>query len=84
MVVVSIEDLDLFLALRKEDPLLEKEIKEVVEVEQLLKLAEDYGFDVIEADLFAAQQRDEDSLSAKELQRRMAGDARRLRHFIQG
>ena len=33
MVVVSIEDLDLFLALRKEDPLLEKELKEVVEVE---------------------------------------------------
>ncbi len=84
MVVVSIEDLDLFLALRKEDPLLEKELKEVVEVEQLLKLAEDYGFDVTEADLFAAQQRDEDSLSAKELQRRMAGDACRLRHFIQG
>ncbi len=84
MVVVSIEDLDLFLALRKEDPLLEKEIKEVVEVEQLLKLAEDYGFDVTEADLFAAQQRDEGSMSCQVWQRRMTGDAGRVRLFIQG
>ncbi|HGY5535870.1 MAG: Nif11-like leader peptide family natural product precursor [Prochlorococcus sp.] len=84
MLVVSIEDLDRLLALRKEDPSLDKELNDVIEVDQFLKLAEDYGFDVTEADLFSAQQREEGSLPAQELQRRMAGEARRLRHFIQG
>ncbi|MDP6309653.1 MAG: Nif11-like leader peptide family natural product precursor, partial [Prochlorococcaceae cyanobacterium ETNP14_MAG_4] len=46
MLVVSIEDLDRLLALRKEDPSLDKELNDVIEVDQFLKLAEDYGFDV--------------------------------------
>ena len=81
---MSIKDLDRLLALREEDPLLDKQLEDTIEVEQLLELAQDHGLDVTEADLFAAQQRDEDSLPAEELQRRMAEEARRLRHFIQG
>ncbi|KZR69671.1 Nitrogen fixation protein of unknown function [Prochlorococcus marinus str. MIT 1313] len=81
---MSIKDLDRLLALRKEDPLLDKQLEDAIEVEQFLELAQDRGLDVTEADLFAAQQRDEGSLSAEELQRRMAEESRRLRHFIQG
>ena len=81
---MSIKDLDRLLALRKEDPLLDKQLEDAIEVEQFLELAQDHGLDVTEADLFAAQQRDEGSLSAEELQRRMAEESRRLRHFIQG
>ena len=81
---MSIQDLDRLLALRKEDPLLDKQLEDAIEVEQFLELAQDRGLDVTEADLFAAQQRDEGSLSAEELQRRMAEESRRLRHFIQG
>ena len=81
---MSIKDLDRLLALRKEDPLLDKQLEDAIEVEQFLELAQDHGLDVTEADLFAAQQRDEGSVRAEELQRRMAEEARRLRHFIQG
>ena len=81
---MSIKDLDRLLALRQEDPLLEKQLEDAIEVEQFLELAQEHGLDVTEADLFAAQQRDEGSLSAEELQRRMAEESRRLRHFIQG
>ena len=81
---MSIKDLARLLALRKEDPLLDKQLEDAIEVEQFLELAQDRGLDVTEADLFAAQQRDEGSLSAEELQRRMAEESRRLRHFIQG
>ena len=81
---MSIKDLDRLLALREEDPLLDKQLEDAIEVEQFLELAQDRGLDVTEADLFAAQQRDEGSLSAEELQRRMAEESRRLRHFIQG
>ena len=81
---MSIKDLDRLLALRKEDPLLDKQLEDAIEVEQFLELAQDRGLDVTETDLFAAQQRDEGSLPAEELQRRMAEESRRLRHFIQG
>ena len=81
---MSIKDLDRLLALRKQDPLLDKQLEDAIEVEQFLELAQDHGLDVTVADLFAAQQRDEGSLSAEELQRRMAEESRRLRHFIQG
>ncbi|KZR74712.1 Nif11-like leader peptide family natural product precursor [Prochlorococcus marinus] len=81
---MSIKDLDRLLALREEDPLLDKQLEDAIEVEQFLELAQDRGLDVTEADLFAAQQRDEGSLPAEELQRRMAEESRRLRHFIQG
>ena len=81
---MSTKDLDRLLALTEEDPLLDKQLEDAIEVEQFLELAQDRGLDVTEADLFAAQQRDEGSLSAVELQRRMAEESRRLRHFIQG
>ncbi|KZR76631.1 Nif11-like leader peptide family natural product precursor [Prochlorococcus marinus] len=81
---MSIKDLDRLLALREEDPLLDKQLEDAIEVEQFLELAQERGLDVTEADLFTAQQRDEGSLPAEELQRRMAEESRRLRHFIQG
>ncbi len=84
MASVTLDDLDRLLARRKQDADLDGRLKEALDVEEFLQLAASQGLDVTESDLFAAQQRDEIALSAKDLQQRMADEARRLRHFIQG
>lgn len=81
---MSLEDLDRFLLRRKIDPLLAQILEQPLELDEFLKLAHQQGFQVTEADVFAAQLRDEKTYSAKELQHRLGDDARRLRHFIPG
>jgi len=81
---MSLEQLDAFLALARSQPDLTHQLQQPLEAEALLALARAHGFDLEEADLFAAQRREEERLSAAELQRRAGDEARRLRSFIPG
>ena len=47
-------------------------------------MAREAGYPLQESDVIAAQQREEETLSDVELQRRAGEEARRLRHFIPG
>ena len=81
---MSLEQLDAFLAHARSQPALAAQLVQPLAAEHLLELARSQGFAVEEADLFAAQQREEQRLSAAELQRRAGDEARRLRSFIPG
>lgn len=81
---MSLEDLDRLLALRGEDAQLAAQLAQPLGVQELSELAAARGLEVGEADVFAAQQREESRLSQQQLQERVAQEARRLRHFIQG
>ena len=81
---MSIEDLDRLLARRKTDPELALQLQQPLSLDEFLELAQQHGLEVTEADVFAAQQRDEKDCSAAELQQRMGDEVRRLRHFIPG
>lgn len=81
---MSLEQLDAFLAHARSQPDLAERLRQPLAAEALLALAQEQGFALDEADLFAAQQREEQRLSAAELQRRAGEEARRLRSFIPG
>ena len=81
---LSLEQLDAFLAHARRSPSLSEQLQQPLELEALLALAAAEGFAVSEADVVAAQAREEESLSDEELQRRAGQDARKLRTFIPG
>lgn len=81
---MSLEQLDAFLAHSRNEPELQEQLHEGVELEAFLALARTAGFAVEENDVIAAQQRAEAELSDAELQHRAGEEARRLRHFIPG
>jgi predicted ribosomally synthesized peptide with nif11-like leader len=84
---MSLEQLDAFLAHAHGDPALDRRLHDSVDppdLETFLALAREAGFAVEEADVIAAQQRAEATLSDEELQARAGEEARRLRHFIPG
>jgi predicted ribosomally synthesized peptide with nif11-like leader len=85
--MMSLDQLDAFLAQAGRDPELERRLHDhaaPLDLEAFLDLARSAGYTVEEADVFAAQVRDEATLSDAELQRRAGEEARRLRHFIPG
>jgi predicted ribosomally synthesized peptide with nif11-like leader len=85
--VMSLNQLDSFLAHAEADPELASRLHDhdnPLDLEGFLDLASEAGYDVEEADVFAAQLRNEEALSDDELQRRAGEEARRLRHFILG
>jgi predicted ribosomally synthesized peptide with nif11-like leader len=81
---VSLEQLDAFLARARSAPELAEHLRRPLPLEELLQLAAGEGFAVEEADVIAAQLREEERLSDTELQRRAGEEARRLRTFIPG
>ena len=81
---VSLQDLDRLMALRQQDPALAARLRQPLDLEAFLALASEFGCSVTEADVFAAQQREDSQRSAEELQRQQADESRRLRTFIQG
>jgi hypothetical protein len=81
---MALEDLDRLLALRAEDPDLSRQMAQPMAVDQLIALASQRGLSVTEADVLAAQEREDAAMAPQVLQERAAQDARRLRHFIHG
>lgn len=81
---LSLEQLDSFLAHARSQPQLAARLQQPLDLEELLQLAGAEGFAVEEADVIAAQLREEERLSDQELQRRAGEEARRLRSFIPG
>ncbi|MFQ6538292.1 MULTISPECIES: Nif11-like leader peptide family RiPP precursor [Aphanothece] len=79
---MSLEQLDAFLAEARQRQPLAARLAEPLELVDFLDLARGAGYAVEEADVIAAQQRQESRLSDAELQRRAGQEARRLRHFI--
>ena len=82
--VVSLQDLDRLMERRQQDPALAARLQEPLDLEAFIGLAEEFGCTVTEADVFAAQQREQGSLSSQDLQKCQAAEARRLRNFIHG
>ena len=81
---MSLQDLDAFLRQRQTDAALAPSLAEPLSVEALIELARGHGFKITAEDVLSAQAREEADAPSAELQRRMAEDSRRLRHFIQG
>ncbi len=81
---MSLEQLDAFLAHARGTAALAERLGQPLPLEELLALAAAAGFAVEEADVIAAQLREEQRLSSGELQQRAAQEARRLRTFIPG
>ena len=81
---MSLEDLDRLLTLRDSDSDLAKALAEPMDLEQFLGLAAEHGFALSEADVFAAEQREDHARTAAELQQDQAAESRRLRNFIHG
>ena len=81
---MSLQDLDNLLNQRQEEQELAKLLSEPVSVETLVELGRQRGLSITEADVISAQLREDTDAPSAELQRRMADESRRLRHFIQG
>jgi hypothetical protein len=81
---MALADLDRLLELRGQDPELAKAMAEPLAMDQLIALAAARGLAVTEADVLAAQERADAVMAPQQLQERVAQEARRLRHFIQG
>ena len=84
---MSLERLDAFLAHARQHPELDRRLHDhenPLELAAFLDLAREAGFELNEADVLAARQRQEDTLSDEELQRQAGEEERRLRHFILG
>ena len=81
---MALADLDRLLELRGQDPELAKSMAEPLAMDQLIALAAARGLAVTEADVLAAQERADAAMAPQQLQERVAQEARRLRHFIQG
>jgi|AACY02.3.fsa_nt_gi Nitrogen fixation protein of unknown function. len=81
---MALADLDRLLELRGQDPELAQAMAEPLAMDQLIALAAARGLAVTEADVLAAQERADAAMAPQQLQERVAQEARRLRHFIQG
>ena len=81
---LTLPALDAFLAFAQADAALAERLRQPLELDELLALGRSHGFALEEEDVLAAQQREEASLSASELQQRAGADARKLRSFIPG
>jgi len=84
---MSLDQLDAFLSYASRQPNLQRRLQDhqdPLDLGAFLALARSEGFVVEEADVIAAQQREEEHLSDEELQERAGTEARRLRHFIPG
>ena len=81
---MSLSQLDQFLSLRESNPLLSHRLASPLELEDFLQLAREWGFQLTESDVLAAQKRAMDQGSAAALQRAQAEESRRLRNFIHG
>ena len=81
---MSLSQLDQFLSLRESNPLLSQRLASPLELEDFLQLAREWGFQLTESDVLAAQKRAMDQGSASSLQRAQAEESRRLRNFIHG
>ena len=81
---MALADLDRLLELRGQDPELAQVMAEPLAMDQLIALAAARGLAVTEADVLAAQERADAAMAPQQLQQRVAQEARRLRHFIQG
>ena len=81
---MSLSQLDQFLSLRESNPLLAQRLASPLELEDFLQLAQEWGFQLTESDVLAAQKRAMDQGSAAALQRAQAEESRRLRNFIHG
>ena len=81
---MSLSQLDQFLSLRESNPLLAQRLASPLELEAFLQLAREWGFQLTESDVLAAQKRAMDQGSAAALQRAQAEESRRLRNFIHG
>ena len=81
---MSLQDLDTLLQQRHEEQELAKRLSEPVSVETLIELGRQRGLSITENDVISAQLREDSDAPSADLQRRMADESRRLRHFIQG
>jgi Nitrogen fixation protein of unknown function. len=81
---MALADLDRLLELRGQDPELAQAMAEPLAMDQLIALAAARGLAVTEADVLAAHERADAAMAPQQLQERVAHEARRLRHFIQG
>ena len=81
---MSLQDLDTLLQRRHEEQELAKRLSEPVSVETLIELGRQRGLSITESDVISAQLREDSDAPSADLQRRMADESRRLRHFIQG
>ena len=81
---MSLEDLDALLQQRLEEQELAKRLSKPVSVQTLIELGRQRGLSISEDDVIRAQLREDSDAPSAELQRRMAEESRRLRHFIQG
>ena len=79
---MSLEQLDAFVRHARQTPELAARLAEPLELPAFLELARGAGYALDEADVIAAQQRQEASLSDAELQERAGAEGRRLRNFI--
>lgn len=81
---VGLHHLDAFLLHARSSASLQERLQQPLDLEAFLQLARQEGYPVEEADVLAAQQREEGQLSDEELQQRAGVEARRLRTFIPG
>ena len=81
---MSLQDLDTLLQRRHQEQELAKRLSEPVSVETLIELGRQRGLSIKENDVISAQLREDSDAPSADLQRRMADESRRLRHFIQG
>lgn len=82
--LVSLQQLDAFLAFARGDADLSVRLQQPMDLADLLSLAAQAGYAVEEADVIAAMVREDEKLSDQDLQRRAGEDARKLRNFIPG
>ena len=81
---MSLQDLDQLLDSRHDDPALAEQLAQPLPLEELISLAQTRGLTITEDDVFQAQQREQSTASAADLQQQMAPESRKLRHFIPG
>ncbi|QNI57985.1 nif11-like leader peptide domain protein [Synechococcus sp. BIOS-U3-1] len=84
LLFMSLQDLDTLLQQRRDEQELAQRLSEPVSVETLIELGRERGLTITEDDVFSAQLREDSDVPSAELQKRMADESRRLRHFIQG
>lgn len=82
LIPMSLDQLDAFLANAHQDPHLGESLAQPLELAAFLALAQGAGYAINEADVLAAQAREEERLSDQDLQARAGEEARRLRSFI--
>ena len=82
--VVSLQQLDAFLAYARSQPQMAERLKTPMDLAELLCWAAELQFQVEEADVIAAMVREDEQLSDAERQHRAGEEARKLRNFIPG